>query len=242
MLEITMDDSSKFLLERAGIKNVISFCIFLSYGNIKNIENKDNKTVGKATISIQEQIKKIENNETKKVRIWYSSLDNEEVCTLYFLVSYFYERNIEILICDTADSAHYSLIAYKDEDIPSLALNSTAILLDDKKKYRAIWEKLVQEDSDLRVRDNNKIISVSFNYLDSKILDILKKYEKIKYWSLISECMLEKLCGFYLDIYFISREDELIKNNFIEVCEIKKEKNKFGEYKEQIYVRICKSF
>lgn len=52
--------------------------------------------------------------------------------------------------------------------------------------------------------------------------------------------MKESLCGIHSDIFYRARINELIKQNKIEVCEIKKEKNILGEIKEQKYIRINK--
>lgn len=49
--------------------------------------------------------------------------------------------------------------------------------------------------------------------------------------------MAERLCGFYGDIFFSTRINELIKQNLIEVCEVRKEQNMIGEWKEQKYIR-----
>ncbi len=39
MVEITISDAEKQLLENSGLKNVISNCLLLSYGNIKDLLN-----------------------------------------------------------------------------------------------------------------------------------------------------------------------------------------------------------
>lgn len=240
MLEITISDSEKILLEECGYENVISFCLLLSYGNIKDITNQENRKLGNINISIKCELEKLEKSLDNKIRIWYNSCDNEDLCTLYFLIYLLSSKDIEISTCDVADKIHFGLGTYAKDEIPNLAKRTKVLTKNDQKKYIDAWEKLVEENGDLRIVENETLKSLSFEYLDSKILEKLNKYEKIKYWDLIAEFMNERLCGFYADIIFTTRIDELINQNIIEICEVKKEKNIIGELKEQKYIRIKK--
>jgi len=240
MLEIAISESEKMLLEKAGYENVISFCLLLSYGNIKDLENQNEKTVGDIKVPIKKQLQKLEQCNPKQIRIWYSSLDNEDVCTLYFLNSYFYQKNVQILACDVTDKNHFSVGSYTAKEIRPLEKKTIVIKEPEQKQYNDEWIALVEENSDLRVIHNNSLKSVSFDYLDKRILDILKQYESVRYWKLVGKCMEERLCGFYGDIFFSTRINELIKQNLIEVCEVRKEQNMIGEWKEQKYIRAKK--
>lgn len=241
MLEITISESEKRLLEDCGYENVISFCLLLCYGNLKDITKQGNRKIGNINLSIKCELEKLEKNLDNKIRIWYNSCDNEDLCTLYFLIYILNSKDIEISTCDVADEIHFGLGTYAKEEVSSLPKNTKVLTKDEQKKYINSWEKLVQENGDLRIVKNNELKSVSFEYLDSKILDILSNYKSIRYWTLVGECMKEKLCGFYIDIFFTTRIDELIKQNIIEICEIKKEKNFMGELKDQKYIRIKKT-
>lgn len=182
--------------------------------------------------------KKLEEIKTDKIRIWYSSQDSEDTCTLYFLVSRFYEKDIEISVCDTADAHHYSLTSHSDKDIKNIISKTRVLSIEEKKKYKSIWENLVLENGDLRIIENEMIKSVPFSYLDSIILDILKKHDSMRYWSLVGELISLKPNGLYSDIFFIDRIEEMIKQQKIEVSDIKKEKNLINELTEQKYIRI----
>lgn len=240
MLEITVSDSEKMLLKSYGFKNVISFCILLSYGNIQNLKTQVNKRLGNLDISVNSQIEELNKIKNKNVRIWYSSTDNEDVSTLYFLISHFYKKDIEVYVCDVADENHFSLGSYSVDEIDSLLFKTRNISVAEKQKYYDRWLKLTEENADIRILQNNTIVSTTFDYLDNKIISILEKYKKMKYWSLVGECMSERLCGFYGDIFFIARINELIKANKIEICEVKKEYNAINELVEQKYLKIVK--
>ena len=117
MLEIVISESEKILLEGAGFQNVISFCLLLSYGNMKDLENQRDRTIGNLTIPVKSQLTQLEQKKEKQIRIWYSLVDNEDVCTLYFLISYVHGKDIEIFTCDVADKNHFSLGSYSENEI-----------------------------------------------------------------------------------------------------------------------------
>lgn len=237
MLEIVVSEGEKLLLQKAGLKNVISFCLFLSYGKIKNLQKQEYKILGNVTLSIQEQLKKIE-KDCKTVRIWYSALDNEDVCTLYFLIFYFFSKDIKIQVCEVSKKDHFSLGSYDTSEISSLLKKTRTLSREEMHTYMKCWQQLECENSDLRILQNGILTSVSFDYLDIQMLNMLKQYDSIRYWAFIGECMSKRLCGFYGDIFFTTRLEECIQNGQVEICDVKKEKNGLGEYKEQQYIRI----
>lgn len=219
ILEITIDAFGEELLKNTEFDNVITFCCLLSYGDIKDIEKQKIKTLNNIVIPINSQISKLNTINENKIRIWYSSLDNEDMCSLYFLVSYFCNKDIEIYVCDIANEEKFSFSSYLSSEIKELSKNT--ILLDDKEKikYKEKWETLIKENEDLRILNNGTLMSFSFDYLDSKILDIIKNNKDIEYFELIGKCISEKLCGFYIDLIFFTRVDELISKGLVKIIE-----------------------
>lgn len=100
-----------------------------------------------------------------------------------------------------ADSSHDNLSSYLENEIPNLLTKTKLLSSKEIEQIDAKWQNLIKENSDLRVIRKNSLLSVSYNFLDSKILEILKKYDEIKYWTLVSECILKRLCGFCADIF-----------------------------------------
>ena len=52
MLELTISDSEKLLLERTNLfnkNNIISFCLLLSYGNLNGLETLSEKKITHST-------------------------------------------------------------------------------------------------------------------------------------------------------------------------------------------------
>lgn len=226
MLEITIDACGENLLKSAGFDNVMTFCCILSYGNIKYLENYKVKLLKNVTIPINSQIEKLKSIKEKQIRIWYSSLDNEDMCSLYFLISYFYNKNIDIFICDIANKEHFSFSSYISSEIKELSKNTILLNNKEKRNFKKNWDKLVKENNDLRVLNNGKLMSSSFDYLDSKIINLIKTNKNIEYLELVGKCVSEKLCGFYIDLIFMDRIDELISKGKVKIFN-KDEKHKY---------------
>lgn len=237
MLNITMSDSEKRLLEKSNLfinDDIMSFCLILSYGNIHNIMNEKNKSLESWNVDIQAKMKElnryIKNNSC--VRIWYSNSDNEDVCNMCFLLYYLSQYKINIYLTEIK----YGIGSCSEKDLIKYVDKKT--LIDNKfiNKYKELWIKLEKENSDIRIVSNDKIVSYDFKYLDDKIMDILGSKE-LRYYGLIGECMIKRLCNFYSDVIFKNRIDYLIENNYIIITKIVKEKNIFGKDKEVKYLK-----
>ena len=78
-----------------------------------------------------------------------------------------------------------------------------------------IWNDLINENTDLRVIDNNDIKSVSFDFYDNFILDTLKIMGKVKISSLVGKLMQQVYLHDNMWIYLIERliEKHKIKIN-----------------------------
>lgn len=226
MLEIIIDGYGENLLKSAGFNNVMTFCCVLSYGNIKCLTDHKVKILKNVTIPVNSEIEKLKSIKEKQIRIWYSSLDNEDVCSLYFLISYFCNKNIEIFICDIANEDCFSFSSYTSSEIKELSKNTILLDSNEKINYKRIWDDLVKENNDLRILNYGKLMSFSFDYLDSMIINFIKIEKKIEYLELVGKCISEKLCGFYIDLIFMERIDELISKGIIKVIN-KDEKHKY---------------
>lgn len=240
MLEITISDSDKKVLEDTNIfsnNNIMSFCLLLCFGGIKDIEKQKERKIGWIKINVYDKLTELKEMITKysSVRIWYSSKDNEDVCNVLYLINYLSSYNISIYLCDIYRSDKYYLSSYNKEEIEELTKKSIRLNDKDINCCKEIWSTLVKENKDIRVVESN-IKSYSYNYLDKKIIDILKQNKEIRYWSLVGECLSKRLAGFAMDACFQERIDSLINRNIIKTVRKVKEKNAFGEAVEVVYL------
>lgn len=245
MLHITIGESEERVLRESNQfpqDDFMSFCLILSYGNIKNIEKEEYKELPSNNESWKVNIKgkleeldeKIKKN--KDIRIWYSRLDNEDICNMCFLVYYLSKYSDVNIYLSEVRRGWGGLGAYSSDEIINLIDRKE--LLKEKDKYKNLWIKLEHENSDIRIFENNEIVSHDFNYLDEQILNILTEYGEVKYWKLVADCMGKSICNFCQDIIFVARIDEMIKKNIIKITKITQEKNYNGELKTVKYVSI----
>lgn len=246
MLEITMSDTEKLLLQRSNLFNsedIISFCLLLSYGKLNNLSNIVLRKNGQVEIDVKNKLKLLEKviKKYKEIRIWYSSNDNENMCNVCYLTNYLSTYDIKIYLCDVIDDGRFALGCYSEKEIEGLLPRTKLLTKDEIEKYIELWDKLEEQNSDIRIIKDNTINSYDFAYLDEKILDLLSDSGSIRYWGLIAKCMMDRIYNFSPDYIFKARIDYLIENNFIKVDKIIKEEDYFG--KEQItkYISINKN-
>lgn len=92
---------------------------------------------------------------------------------------------------------------------------------------KSTWQKIVNDNSNMRVIEDNKIMSVSFDYYNSIILEKLKDYKKIK----VAEFIGILLQSIYLyDTVLTYLVDRLIKQE--KIIFVNKEKNMEKHYKK----------
>lgn len=232
MLEIVPFESDKGYLESSGLFNkddIITASLLFSIGRIKGIKNEVERNVCGLNIPNLQELKLKEKAKSyKSIRIWYSSIDSEDVSTLYFVINYL--SDIEnIYICDTKPS----LFAYSTQEINTLKDKTKKLTKEEIEKYRNLWDKLEEENNDLRLLNNSHLESKSYEYLDNKIIENLKQYESVRYGSFIFECM--KLFNLKFDLLFKERIDKMIKDKKIEVLDQENDSTK-SDYEKYIKV------
>ena len=244
MLHICISDGEKNLLQRSNLykeDDIISFCLILSYGNIKDIINIKSKKLDEWDVNIQDKLAELNNKikDNNSVRIWYSTKDNEDVCNVCFLIYYLskYDK-LNIYLSDVSDNEHPTFGSYDIDELSNIIDNKVILSDKLKTKYIDMWTTLEQENSDIRVYENNIIKSYNFEYLDNLILNLLKSIGECKYYKLIGICMASRLCNFIAEVIFKERIDYLIKIKRIKITKTQLEKNFINETKEVKYIAL----
>lgn len=245
MLELTISDSEKLLLERTNLfnkNNIISFCLLLSYGNLNGLETLSEKKIAQVEVKVKEKLELLESKiiNYKEIRIWYSNNDNENMCTVCYLINYLSKYNLNIYLCDVKEEGRFALGCYSEDEIENMLPRTKLLTEVEKNKYINLWYKLKNQNSDLRIVENNTIKSYNFDYLDNKILELLSKEKIIKYWEFIGKCMMNRIYNFSSDFYFKDRIDYLIKKGVIKIDKIVNEENFFGKKQLTKYISINK--
>ena len=244
MLEIAISGTDRLVLTKSNLFNdndIIDFSVLLTYGKIKKIETKEHKKVSLNEFSPKEEYNKLAEKIANydEIRIWYSSGDSEDLNTYYYLVNYLSNKNKIIYSCDVCNGCNFSLGCYTSDEIENLLLNTKKLTQEEIVNLSLIWKQLEEENADLRLIEDDKLISHNFNFLDNKILEKLSAYkEPVRYYSFVGNLMSNKIYGLCSDLFFSARIDYLIEIGKILIFEIIKEKNIIGELADYKYIKI----
>lgn len=190
LLEITISGTDRMVLIKSNLFNdndIIDFSLLLTYDKIKKIETTEHKKVSLAEFSPRDEyntlVEKIADYD--EIRIWYSSCDSEDLNTYYYLVNYLSDKNKIIYSCDVCNECNFSLGCYSSDEIHKLLLNTKKLMKEEIVNISLSWKQLEKENADLRLVEDNKLVSHNFSFLDNKILKKLKDYkEPVKYFFL----------------------------------------------------------
>ena len=104
----------------------------------------------------------------KTVRIWSSLNDiHEYLSFLYFC--YKIPNKISVIFVTEYDEYAHSVGAVATEEIAKLLKYEHKLTKEEKDRYKNEWIKLVNENSEIRLFKNGKIISTNYDYLDEYI-------------------------------------------------------------------------
>lgn len=166
----------------------------------------------------------------KEIRIWYAS-SQRSMCGYYYLVSKIKDIDCKINVIEMPDNISYrgknfdkSWGEAESKDIkPSLSLEKT-LTREEINQIVLKWDKLVEENSELRLNINGEIKSVPIDYLDNEIISYFPKNKEVKLIRVIAKTMQK--CKHALSDDFIARRIEsLISKNVITVENEVKNKN-----------------
>ncbi len=104
----------------------------------------------------------------KTVRIWSSRNNTQEYLNfLYFC--YKLPNRISVIFVNEYDEYVYSAGALNYKEIKELLKYEHKLTDEEKDRYKNEWIKLVNENSEIRLFENGKIISTNYDYLDKYI-------------------------------------------------------------------------
>ena len=182
MLEIVMKSSEIYILKESKLFNnedIIGFFASLSMNHINDSYSK----LSDYKIDINEEINKLKEKvkKYKEIRIWYSTIDNEQLCNLHYIIDLFKDYDIKIHTIDVGKENIWSVACFHQSEVKKLLKYDYILTNEDKNKYIKNWNKLLKENKDIRIIDNNNLKSYNYDYLDNKIKDILKETGESKY-------------------------------------------------------------
>ena len=225
-------------------ENIFSLYLNLDLGDISELpfgKKRENDFVtmfGNEDISFMrkwfnKEIKKVEKIEKlvekgHNLRIWYTERTNEfcGFCWLLSMLDLWGVENNKVLYVKLPnsilfDNGKYEIYGssgmFNPDILPQLAMNQRR-LTDSYKNYHVRqWQRLQEENTEMRVSINNQLLSVNADFYDSIILyEIGKLGDTFKQAEVLGNC-LAKLWVY--DCFIAWRIDEMIAKGFFEIIE-----------------------
>ena len=160
----------------------------------------------------------------KELRIWYASSPDSR-CGMYQIVYDLRDVDCKIFVVEMPDDVGYRRAPedkcwseanpYEMRDCLSL---ERELNQEEKIFYAGEWERLSQENAELRLNIDGKIASVSIDYLDDEILTHVPKSKSIKFPRVIGS-MLGASRHAICDSFVVSRVYAMIEEGRIEITE-----------------------
>lgn len=222
-LDIVFGDSSYNILKKINLKDsdILKINILFNVGDLSNISNyiinipKDlcfeekNYYIKDETDKIIDSI-----NRQYKIRVWTSHIDIYSYLIMLYVSSIVkkHDYQLYVIYCDEYKKDYPSISTMKIEEVEKLVFLEHKLENEEIKYNCDVWKKLIRDNSELRIIENEMVKSVSLNYYDKYILDILSKIGKVKISQLIGKLMQKVYLQDNLYKYLINN---LIKNGRI---------------------------
>lgn len=152
-----------------------------------------------------------------KIRVWSSHKDIEPYLLLLFLCNEFKDDIISLYVTFSEELDNCPTPSCLNErELEKLSGMEHKVSKDDMLKFSKEWESLVSENSQLRVMENDRVLSVNLDYFDDFILNILRSKGVSKISSICGEFMANYHIMDLQIVYFI---DKLIEKGKVRIVE-----------------------
>lgn len=202
VVEIILGGAAFLSLKDSSFKdnNIIDFPISFSTGDFKDLDNytiKLPKEIYEEDIiinykdKISKLINLIDNNYI--VRVWTSHYDTDDYLLLLFISSYLKDRvdNIIVLYSDDYKQECYSPSAMTSKELDKLSTYEHILSKEEINKLSEEWDRIKKENSDLRIIQDGKVVSINYDYFNDEIISIVDKKESISVMDIIYELIVK---------------------------------------------------
>ena len=173
----------------------------------------------------------VKNN--NKIRIWTTHNQIDSYLMFLYVCNYFSNTDSElyVLFSDEFDKECYSPSCMNENELEELSKLEHRLTKEEIKKYSNEWKEIINDNLDMRIIENNKVKSVTFDYYNNIILNKLNELGEVKMVSLVGRLMsdihLYDTVFTYL-IYRLIKEEKIIvtskdKRYWKSIIKIKKE-------------------
>lgn len=225
ILEIVFGDSFCYWMKKGklGNHNVLMMKPLFNVGDLSNVKRCKIKIpkelcLEKENANFKKEVKVIINNIKKKnkIRVWTCRNDIYSYLVMLYICSIIKEYGYElyVLYSDDYNEEYLTPALMSDDELVGLSKLEHKLTNEEITNNANTWEKLVKENSELRVIKQGCVQSVSIDYYDKWILDTLKSLGKVKMSKLVAILMGKVNLMDTMYVYLIER---LIKDNKIRI-------------------------
>jgi len=219
-------NESKMLSKNTIIEfdTVFSVCDLSSVDNYEMIPPEEifNKNIN---YSFKNEINILNNSLEKghKIRVWTSHYEVNSYLLFLFICNYLVNKecNIYVVYSDEYNSEFYSPSVLKSNELESLSKLEHKLSRDEIRKYSEEWLEIKDINSEMRVLENRKIKSVSFDYYNDIIVNNIGKYEEIRELEIVVLLMQDYYLSDNISVFLIGK---LIEKGQIEVVKYDKKR------------------
>lgn len=157
--------------------------------------------------------KSVKNN--NKIRIWTTHKQIDFYLMFLYVCNYYSNTdvNLYVLFSDEFDNDCFSPSCMNEKELEESSKLEHKLTKEEIKKYSNQWKKLINDNLDMRIIENNKVKSVAFDYYNDIILNKLNELGEVKMVSLVGRLMsdihLYDTVFTYL-IYRLIKEEKII--------------------------------
>ena len=132
-----------------------------------------------------------------------------------YICNYFSNTDYElyVLFSDEFDKECYSPSCMNENELEKLSKLEHRLTKEEIQKYSNEWKEIIDDNLDMRIIENNKVKSVTFDYYNDIILNKLNELGEVKMVSLVGRLMsdihLYDTVFSYL-IYRLIKEEKII--------------------------------
>ena len=225
--EIIYGDSAFYSINKSNLNknNIIKFDTVFSIADLSNIENYEIYLPKKIYLedviySFKPEMNKLDNSieNNHKIRIWCSHKEINSYLLFLFICNYLKNKDCEICVVYSEEYKEecYSPSCMTSEELEKLSELEHSLTNKDIIIFSNEWLKVKEINSEMRIIENGKVKSVSYDYYDKVILEKLKNLGQVKESNLIGSLMADYNIGETIFVYLVNR---LIRINKIEIVE-----------------------
>jgi len=151
-----------------------------------------------------------------KIRVWTTHNEIESYLTFLYVCNYLFNINcnLYVMFSDEYNKECFSPACMVEKKLKELIKLEHKLSTEEIFEYALEWKCIVNDNSELRVIENDKVKFVSLNYYDDIILNKLKEFGEIQTIKLASNLMNEYHLYDLFIAYLINR---LINSNKIKI-------------------------